>query len=85
MLPFIRTLFDIALLRKGPEDIPRSWLLLYLSAALWLFTILTAAVLIESFDVRDVWIAVVSLLIGVSCYMGVLLVAGHSSRSLQTA
>lgn len=85
MLPFIRTLFDIALLRKGPEDIPRSWLLLYLSAALWLFAILTAAVLIESFDVRDVWIAVVSLLIGVSCYMGVLLVAGHSSRSLQTA
>ncbi len=85
MLPLIRTYFDIVLLRKGPEDIPRSWLLLYISVVLWLFAILTAAVLIENFDVRDVWIAIVSLLIGVSCYMAVLLIAGHSSRSLQTA
>ena len=84
MLPLIRTLFDIALLRKGPEDIPRSWLLMYLSTALWLFAIFTAAALIENFDVRDVWIAIVSLVIGVSCYVGVLLVAGHSSRALQT-
>ncbi len=85
MLPLIRTLFDITLLRKGPEDIPRSWLLLYIIVALWLFAIFAAAGLIENFDVRDIWIAVVSFLIGVFCYMAVLLVTGHSSRSLQTA
>lgn len=85
MLPLIRTLFDITLLRKGPEDIPRSWLLLYITVALWLFAILAAAALIENFDGRDVLIAVVSLLIGVFCYMAVLLVTGHSSRSLQAA
>ncbi len=85
MLPLIRTLFDITLLRKGPEDIPRSLLLLYITAALWLFAIFAAAALIENFDVRDVWIAIVSFLIGVSCYMAVLLVTGHSGRSLQTA
>ncbi len=85
MLPLIRTLFDITLLRKGPEDIPRSWLLLYITVALWLFAILAAAALIENFDGRDVLIAVVSFLIGVFCYMAVLLVTGHSSRSLQAA
>ena len=50
MLPLIRTLFEIVLLRKGPEDLPRYWFLLVLIVALWLISALSVLALIERFE-----------------------------------
>jgi len=71
VLPLIRTLFDIVLLRKGPEDIPRSAILLLMSLGLWL---LAADFLNETF----------SLLLAVIFYSAVVVIAGHGQRVLQT-
>ena len=53
VLPLIRTLFDIALLRKGPDAIPRSSLLLLMAVGLWLFSSLAGLALIDRFEEAD--------------------------------
>jgi hypothetical protein len=84
VLPLIRTLFDIVLLRKGPEDIPRSWFLFVLILALWLLSALAALALIEQFDESDFFLGFFSGTIGILCYAGIVVVSGKSSRLLQT-
>lgn len=84
VLPLIRTLFDIVLLRKGPEDMPRSWVLLLLVLALWVFSALAALALIEQFDESDFFLGFFSGIIGISCYAALVVVSGHSERLPQT-
>jgi hypothetical protein len=84
VLPLIRTLFDIVLLRKGPEDIPRSWFLLILIVALWLFSSLAAVALIEQFDETDFFLGLFNGAIGVACYAAFVVVSGWPARLLQT-
>ena len=48
MLPLIRTLFDIALLRKGPESVPRSGILLLMSLVLWALAVAAYNAVFES-------------------------------------
>ena len=45
LLPLLRTLFDITLLRKGPDNIPSSMILLLLAIGLWLFSSLAVLAL----------------------------------------
>ena len=47
VLPLIRTLLDITLLKKGPDALPRSWIVLYLTIGLWLLALLVTAASIE--------------------------------------
>lgn len=84
MLPLIRTLFDIVLLRKGPEDIPRSTVLLGLILGLWLFSSLSALALINQFDESDFFMGLFSGLVGIVCYAALVVISGHASRLLQT-
>jgi hypothetical protein len=84
VLPLIRTLFDIVLLRKGPDAIPRSGLLFVLIVILWLFASLAAVALIEQFSESDFFLGVFSGLVGILCYAGVVFLSGHASRMLQT-
>lgn len=84
VLPLIRTLFHIVLLRKGPEDIPRSWFLFVLVLALWLFSALAALALIGQFDETDFLLGLFSGTIGVLCYAALVVVSGRPSRLLQT-
>ena len=84
MWPLIRTLFDIALLRKGPEDIPRSWVLFMMILALWLFSSLAALALIERFDESDFFLGLFSATIGILCYAALVVASGRSARLLQT-
>ena len=84
VLPLIRTLFDIVLLRKGPEDIPRSWFLFILVVALWLFSSLVALALIEQFDETDFFLGLFSGVIGIACYAALVVVSGWPGRVLQT-
>lgn len=80
----LQTLFDIALLRRGPEDIPHSWLMLNLCIGLWLSALLATTVMIANFDKIDAGIAVGSAAVGVFCYFVVLSIAGFGARLLQT-
>jgi peptidoglycan/LPS O-acetylase OafA/YrhL len=84
VLPLIKTLFDIVLLRKGPEDIPRSSILFILILGLWLFSSLAALALIEQFDDTDFFLGLFSAMIGVLCYAVLVAASGHTTRLLQT-
>ncbi len=84
MLPLIRVLFDITLLRNGPEDIPRSWLMLYLCVGLWVLGLVVTTVLIENFNTAEAWIGLASWVLGLICYVVILIFMGYSNRSLQT-
>ena len=84
VLPLIRTLFDILLLRKGPEDIPRSAVLLLMTLGLWFFAELTSVALIDRVDDADFLNEIFSLLLAVIFYAAIVVVAGHGQRLLQT-
>jgi len=74
VLPLVRTLFDIVLLRKGPDSIPRSAVLFVLIVGLWLF----------SSDESDFLVGLFANLVGILCYAAVVVISGHSPRVLQT-
>ena len=84
MIPLVRTLFDIMLLRRGPEHLPRSGVLLAMTVALWLFSALTALALIQRFDEADFFLSVFSGFVGVLCYAAIVILHGFGARTLQT-
>ncbi|MDH4124780.1 MAG: hypothetical protein OEW64_05310 [Gammaproteobacteria bacterium] len=84
LLLFIKTLFDIALLRKGPQHIPRSRILLLVAALFWTTAVLSALVLIDRFDELDVAHEFFSLLVAVTCYSAIVLGARLGPRLTQT-
>lgn len=84
MLPLIQTLFDIALLRKGPEHIPRSKLLLLLAIFLWLFAVLCQVALIPQIDESDFIYELFSVLVAITTYSAVVVGFGQGPRLLQT-
>lgn len=84
MLPLIRTLFDITLLRKGPEAIPRAWFLFVPILAMWLFAVLAAVALIDRYDETSLAMSTFSAVIGVLCYVAVILAYRRSPRMTQT-
>jgi hypothetical protein len=84
LLALIKTLFDIVLLRKGPEAIPRSWLLFLMTVLLWLFSALAALALIEQFDDSDFFLGLFGGMIGLACYAALVVISGQSDRLSQT-
>ncbi len=84
LLPFLQTLFDIALLRKGPEHIPRSVVFLLMAMALWFVSALTALALIDRFDESDFILEIFSALIAVAFYSAIVIVARQRPRLTQT-
>ena len=84
MLPLVRTLLEIVLLRKGPDSIPRSAVMFIMIVVLWLFSSLAVLALIEQFDESDFVLGLFTALVGILCYTAVVVVSGHSSRVLQT-
>lgn len=84
MLPLIRTLFDITILRKGPESVPRSGVLLAMSLVLWVAAAFTFTSLIENADGGDVRRELLNFGLAMACYYAVVVSTGHSGRMLQT-
>ncbi len=83
-MPLIRTLFDIVLLRKGPDAVPHSGLLLLMVLGLWLFSSLAGLALIDRFDENDFFLGLFSGIVGVACYSVIVVLGGYSARLLQT-
>lgn len=84
VLPLIRTLFDIIMLRKGPESIPRAGVLFTMVIGLWLLSSFVALALIEQYDESDFVLGVLTGLIGVIAYALLVVTFGFSERVLQT-
>jgi hypothetical protein len=84
VLPLVRTLFEIVLLRKGPDSIPRSAVLFIMIVVLWFFSSLAVLALIEQFDESDFLLGLFTALVGILCYAAIVVISGHSSRVLQT-
>lgn len=80
----LKLLFDIALLKRGPDEIPYSWLVLNVCVALWLASLLATTIMLGNFDTRDAVVAIGSAALGVGCYSLVLVMLGFSARFVQT-
>jgi peptidoglycan/LPS O-acetylase OafA/YrhL len=70
------------LLRKGPEHVPRSWLVLLLAVGLMVLSVFCANVLVPSTGERDYFVIYTSSLVGLLIYSGVLFVTGYGRRLL---
>lgn len=84
VLTLVKTLFDITLLRRGPEHLPRSLVLLGMTVSLWLFAALAALALIPRFDETDFFLSIFSAFVGVLCYAVIVVLHGYRARTLQT-
>ena len=80
----IKTLFDITLLRKGPESIPYSFVLLLMCVLLWVCSSLAAIPLIKGYDETRFIQSMFNGALGILCYSAIVVFSGHSERLLQT-
>ena len=83
MQALISTLFDILTLRKGPDAIPHSLLLLVIAVVMWFLPLLSGTQLLPALDAQAVLSVTVSWLVSLACYVLVILVAGRSARLIQ--
>ena len=84
MLPLIRTLFDIAFLRKGPESVPRSSILLFMSLILWGLAIAAYNTVFEPTNQVSFQREFLGFILGLACYFSVLAIAEVRDRAVQT-
>ncbi|MGI9249321.1 MAG: hypothetical protein ACR2QI_09920 [Woeseiaceae bacterium] len=84
MLALIETLFDIIRLRKGPDAIPHSAVLLVVIIALWLFSGLVMILLTAELDEKDFVIGSLTGIAGLFCYAAIVVLSGKSARLMQT-
>lgn len=77
-------LFDIVLLRRGPEDVPHSPLVLAICVGFWLVALAATMLAIGNFGADDAGVAIASAVIGILAYAGLLLITGFGNRLLQT-
>jgi hypothetical protein len=80
----LKTFLDVILLRKGPEDIPNSLLLLAMAVALVILSRLLLHVMIETDYAADLALDFAAELIRVGSYVAILFVSGYISRVAQT-
>ena len=83
MQALIRTLLDILTLRKGPDALPHSQLLLSISVVMWFLPLLFGTQLLPALDAQAALSITVSWLVSLACYVLVFLAAGRSARLLQ--
>jgi hypothetical protein len=80
----LRAFFDLILLRKGPEDIPRSTLLLALAISLAVAVNVLFYAVIETNNETDYGLEFATEMVKVVSYVIVLLLFGVTSRGTQT-
>jgi hypothetical protein len=80
----LKTFLDVILLRKGPEDIPNSILLLVLAVACVIMSRLLLHAIIETDHAADLALDFAAELIRIGSYVAILFVSGYTSRIAQT-
>ena len=84
LLPFLKTLFDIVLLRKGPQHLPHSLIMLGMAIVLWVVALLTSITLIDYVDETSFFSEFAWAIVVLSIYGTLVYVAGFADRILQT-
>ena len=72
------------MLRKGPEHVPDSVVVLVLSIVLLLFSIFCSTVLVSAGEADDTLLTLITAVLGYVMYAAVLGVAGHLHRWIPT-
>jgi hypothetical protein len=80
LLLFLRTLLDIALLRKGPQDLPRSPVTLFMASLFWLFVILFSQVALFGLSGQRFIMEIVLLAVALAIYYLMLVLNGKNAR-----
>lgn len=83
MLALFETLFDIIRLRKGPDAIPHSTMLLSIIIGLWIFAGFVMTLMTPQLDQTDFVIGTVTGIAGLFCYAAIIMLSGHGTRLLQ--
>ena len=80
VLTLFKTLFEIILLRKGPNHIPHSMLLLVVVAGIWFLVGIVAMLVIETYESSSLFIDLILAIAGLGFYAVLVNSFGHSSR-----
>jgi hypothetical protein len=85
MFPLIRIFIDIALIRRGPDAIPRSSLFLLIACALWLMALLSGVLLsAPMYTMNRAVVEIFGAAVSIAVFALVVLARGRSERLLQT-
>lgn len=84
VLSLIKILFDIVRLRKGPDAIPRSFVLFYVVVAMWLAAGAVLFSIVEELDRTDFLVGIFTSAVGLASYTAIVVSFGKQSRLLQT-
>jgi len=80
VLTLFKTLIEIILLRKGPNHIPHSMLLLMVVAAIWFLVGIVAVMVIETYKSASLSIDLILAIAGLGFYAILVNSFGHSAR-----
>jgi hypothetical protein len=80
----LKAFLDLILLRKGPEDIPRSAILLAMAAGLAIAVNMIFYALVDTEYETDLFLELETELVKIASYFIVLLLLGQISRGMQT-
>ena len=83
MLALIETLFDIIRLRKGPDAIPHSTLLLVIITAMWVIAGAVMTLMTAELDQKDFVIGTLTGIAGLLVYAAIVVLAGKRARLMQ--
>lgn len=84
LLPLLKTLFDIALLRKGPQHLPHSLIIFGMAVGLWGMSLLTTILLVDYIDETSFFSEFLWAIAVLSIYSAIVLLAGFGDRIVQT-
>jgi hypothetical protein len=76
----LKTFFDIAVLRKGPDALPPSWLIFYLGIGLWLSGIVAMAAVVPGLAVADMSTDVAGWALSIALFAVIILGMGFRHR-----
>jgi hypothetical protein len=83
LLLLLKTFVDILALRKGPQFVPSSWVVLAITIIMLLLSSYAAVALIGARDEHSYVSALLAYTLGIAFYAAVILISGHASRMLQ--
>lgn len=80
MLTLLKTLFEITILRKGPDALPAAWLVFYVTVLLWFSGIVLMAAVIPGLKASDLTPDIIGWAVTVIAFAIIIAVAGYPER-----
>ncbi len=83
VLTLFKTLFEIILLRKGPDDVPHSSVLFVIVTAIWILVGVVSVMIIDSYKSPSLVVDLILACVGLGTYALVVNALGQSARLLR--